>query len=186
MPESLEGVTVRRVSVKAIERGWDDLVRLAASIRAGKVSAAHAIHRLGSAAVGDPLHRAAEHLGRLLRAALFLCDYLAMPDYRREIHTLLNRGESVHQLQRAIHGGQVAPERGRRRQEMAAISGAHALLTNIVLAWNTNRMDAVVTKLNGWRRHRGGLAAANWPGTLLASTSVGRSGSTSSGTRTCW
>ena len=142
-----EGVTVRRVPVKAIERGWDDLVRLAASIRAGKVSAAHAIHRLGSAAVGDPLHRAAEHLGRLLRT-LFLCDYLAIPDYRREIHTLLNRGESVHQLQRAIHGGQVAPERGRRRQEMAAISGAHALLTNIVLAWNTNRMDTVVTKLN--------------------------------------
>lgn len=135
------------MSVKAIERGWDDLVRLAASIRAGKVSAAHAIHRLGSAAVGDPLHRAAEHLGRLLRT-LFLCDYLAIPDYRREIHTLLNRGESVHQLQRAIHGGQVAPERGRRRQEMAAISGAHALLTNIVLAWNTNRMDTVVARLN--------------------------------------
>jgi TnpA family transposase len=110
------------------------------------VSAAHAIHRLGSAAVGDPLHRAAEHLGRLLRT-LFLCDYLAIPDYRREIHTLLNRGESVHQLQRAIHGGQLAPERGRRRQEMAAISGAHALLTNIVLAWNTNRMDGVVARL---------------------------------------
>ena len=151
VPETLEGVTVRRVSVKAIERGWDDLVRLAASIRAGKVSAAHAIHRLGSAAVGDPLHCAAEHLGSLLRT-LFLCDYLAIPDYRREIHTLLNRGESVHQLQRAIHGGQVAPERGRRRQEMAAISGAHALLTNIVLAWNTSRMDGVVARL-----HRDGL-----------------------------
>ena len=53
----------------------------------------------------------------------------------------------MHQLQRAIHGGQVAPERGRRRQEMAAISGAHALLTNIVLAWNTSRMDGVVAKL---------------------------------------
>lgn len=146
VPESLEGVTVRRVSVKAIENGWEDLVRLAASIRAGKVSAAHAIHRLGSAAVGDPLHRAAEHLGRLLRT-LFLCDYLAIPDYRREIHTLLNRGESVHQLQRAIHAGQVAPERGRRQQEMVAISGAHSLLTNIVLAWNTSRMDGVVARL---------------------------------------
>jgi len=41
----------------------------------------------------------------------------------------------------------VAPERGRRRQEMVAISGAHALLTNIVLAWNTRRMDNVVTRL---------------------------------------
>jgi TnpA family transposase len=95
-----------------------------------------------SAAVGDPLHRAAEHLGRLLRT-LFLCDYLAIPDCRREIHTPLNRGESVQQLQRAIPGGQVAPKRDRRRHEMAAISGAHALLTNIVLAWNTSRMDGV-------------------------------------------
>ena len=41
----------------------------------------------------------------------------------------------------------MAPERGRRRQEMAAISGAHALLTNIVLAWNTSRMDGVVARL---------------------------------------
>lgn len=110
VPERLEGVTVRRVSVKAIERGWDELVRLAASIRAGKVSAAHAIHWLGSAAVGDPLHRAAEHLGRLLRT-LFLCDYMAIPDHRREIHTLFNRGESVHQLQRAIHGGHLGRTR---------------------------------------------------------------------------
>ena len=53
----------------------------------------------------------------------------------------------MHPLQRAIHGGQVAPERGRRRQEMAAISGAHALLTNIVLAWNTSRIDSVVARL---------------------------------------
>ena len=53
----------------------------------------------------------------------------------------------MHQPQRAIQGGQVASERGRRRQEMATISGAHALLTNIVLAWNTSRMDGVVARL---------------------------------------
>lgn len=146
VPQELEAVTVRQVSLTAIERGWDDLLRLVASIRAGKVSAAQAIQRLGSAAIGDPLHRAAEHLGRLLRT-LFLCDYLAIEEFRREIHTLLNRGESVHQLQRAIYTGKVAPERGRRRDEMVAISGSHALLTNIVLAWNTSRMNNVVDRL---------------------------------------
>ena len=162
VPQALEAVTVRRVSITAIRRGWDDLLRLAASIRAGKVSAALAIERLGSAAIGDPLHRAAEHLGRLLRT-LFLCDYLAIDDFRREIHTLLNRGESVHQLQRAIYTGKVAPERGRRRDEMVAISGSHALLTNIVLAWNTSRMNSVIDNLrkegaaieDGWLRRIG-------------------------------
>ncbi|MCB2071152.1 MAG: Tn3 family transposase, partial [Ottowia sp.] len=146
VPEGLEAVTVRRVSMAAIERGWDELLRLAASIRSGRVSATLALQRFGTAAQGDPLHRAAEHLGRLLRT-VFLCDYVAIEDFRREIHTLLNRGESVHQLQRAVYSGKVAPERGRRRDEMKAISGSHALLTNIVLAWNTARMHEVVERL---------------------------------------
>ena len=78
---------------------------------------------------------------------MFLCDYVAIEDFRREIHTLLNRGESVHQLQRAVYSGKVAPERGRRRDETKAISGSHALLTNIVLAWNNARMHEVVVRL---------------------------------------
>ena len=92
------------------------------------------------------MHRAAEHLGRLLRT-VFLCDYIAIEDFRREIHTLLNRGESVHQLQRAVYSGKVSPERGRRRDEMRAISGSHALLTNVVLAWTTSRMHEVIERL---------------------------------------
>ena len=146
VPQALEVATVRRVSLTAIERGWDELLRLAASIRSGRVLASLALQRFGSAAQGDPLHRAAEHLGLLLRT-VFLCDYIAIEDFRREIHTLLNRGESVHQLQRAIYSGKVAAERGRRRDEMRAISGSHALLTNIVLAWNTSRMNEVVERL---------------------------------------
>ncbi|MBT2326909.1 Tn3 family transposase [Variovorax paradoxus] len=50
------------------------MLGLTASIRAGKVSAALVIERLDSAAIGNPLHRAAEQLGRLLRT-LFLRDY---------------------------------------------------------------------------------------------------------------
>ena len=41
----------------------------------------------------------------------------------------------------------MAPERGRRRDEMRAISGSHALLTNIVLAWNTDPMHEVIERL---------------------------------------
>ncbi|KVP88938.1 hypothetical protein WJ95_13540 [Burkholderia ubonensis] len=79
---------------------------------------------------------------------LFLCDYLSNVAFRRELHTRLNRGESVHQLQRAIYTGRVAPKRGRRRDEMVAISGSLTLLTNLVIAWNTQRMQATV---DGWR-----------------------------------
>lgn len=80
---------------------------------------------------------------------MFLCDYFTNLEFRRELHTLLNRGEPVHQLQRAIYYGRLAPERGRRRDELTAISGSHALLTNIVIAWNTAHMQAMIER---WRR----------------------------------
>ncbi|MDZ5454945.1 Tn3 family transposase [Azohydromonas lata] len=146
IPEELESVVDRRVSLRAIERGWDELLRLAASIRTGRVSAALALQRLGSAARGDLVHRAADHLGRLLRT-IFLSDYMAVNDFRREIHMLLDRGESVHLLQRAVYSGKVSPERGRRADEMCTISGSLTLLANVVIAWNTSRMEAVVDRL---------------------------------------
>jgi hypothetical protein len=51
--------------------------------------------------------------------------------------------------------------------EMAAISRAHALLTNMVLAWNTTRIDSVVVRLKR-DDGRGGLALADRAGALLA------------------
>jgi TnpA family transposase len=62
-------------------------------------------------------------LGQLLRT-LFLCDYLSHEGFRREVLRILNHGESVHTLQRAIHFGSIAAARGRRREELVAISGS--------------------------------------------------------------
>jgi TnpA family transposase len=120
-PDGLASVLAYEISIKAIRDGWEELLRLVASIHSGRVSANVALQRFGSAAQGDPVYRAADHLGGLLRT-LFLCDYFSNVEFRREMHTLLDRGESVHQLQRAIYTGKIAPERGRRRDEMIPIS----------------------------------------------------------------
>ena len=50
----------------------------------------------------------------------------------------------MHSLERAIHAGGIGAKRGRTPEQMAAISGALSLLANIVMAWNTERMQAVV------------------------------------------
>jgi hypothetical protein len=62
---------------------------------------------------------------------------------------ILNRGESVHTLQRVIHFGSIAASRGRRREELVAISGALSLLANIVMAWMTQRIQQV---LDTWQK----------------------------------
>ncbi|MDR3369715.1 transposase [Rhodoferax sp.] len=150
LPENLERIALTNVSERAIHKGWDELLRLIASIRSGRLTPKEALEKMGSSAQGDPMHKAADQLGRLLRT-LFLCDYFSNPEFRREMHTLLNRGESVHQLQRAIYFGRLAAERGRRRDEIRAVSGSHALLTNLVIAWNTMKMQQVVDR---WRKEK--------------------------------
>jgi hypothetical protein len=56
------------------------------------------------------------------------------------------RGESVHQLERAIHYGPIRADRGRRRDELVLISGALTLLTNIVIAYNTWTLNEVLDR----------------------------------------
>ena len=92
VPENLKGVVDKSVSERAVCAQWDELARLAASIEAGVVTADVALARFASAATsGDPLHRAADHLGKMLRT-IFLCDYLANEAFRREVHRLLDHG----------------------------------------------------------------------------------------------
>jgi TnpA family transposase len=124
----------------------ETLLRISASISNGTVSAVLVLERFGSAAQGDPIYRAAKMLGRLLRT-IYLCDYFTKPAFRREIHRVLNRGESVHTLQRAIHSGEIPHDRGRRPEELPAISGSLALLTNLVIGWTSVQTQAALTAL---------------------------------------
>jgi TnpA family transposase len=150
MPDTLAGLAVENVSLKPIRAGWDELLRFGASIKAGRVPADVIMRRLGKAATGTIAYKAADRLGRLL-LTIFHCDYFSNRAFRREHQTVLNRGESVHQLQRAIYTGKIQPERGRRGEELRAISGSHSLLTNLVIAWNTHHMQRVVDRLRKTR-----------------------------------
>jgi TnpA family transposase len=113
VPTVLECVVERDVSWHQLDMGWDQLIRVTASIDGGWTSAVLALERFGPAARADPIHQAGSTLGKLLRS-LFLCDYLSNPAFRREVLRILNHGESVHTLQRVIHCGSIAAARGRR------------------------------------------------------------------------
>lgn len=143
VPTSLEPIVNRHVSWRSIERHWDPLIRVAASMSSGWCSASLTLDRFGSAAQGNPTYSAAVSLGKILRS-IYLCDYLSCRPFRTEILSLLNQGESVHILQRALYNGPVGAKHGRRPEQLTAISSALTLLTNIVMAFNTHRLQKQV------------------------------------------
>ncbi len=150
VPEEISAVCQASIDTALIEAHWDSLVHLAASVRSGHASAVAALARFGSAARGDPIYDAGVQLGKLLRTA-FLADYFVNANFRRELRRVFNRGEAVNALKRAIYTGRVAPAQARRADEMQAVADALSLLVNVVMAWNTAEMQAV---LDRWANRR--------------------------------
>lgn len=76
VPENIRGIVEQNLNLDFVRQQWDPLVRVVASMSNGTLSAdtVTALQRFGSAARGDPLYRAAKHVGRLLRT-IYLCDY---------------------------------------------------------------------------------------------------------------
>ncbi|CAB5699894.1 Transposase and inactivated derivatives, TnpA family [Pseudomonas putida] len=150
VPAEIAAVCEANVDVALIEKHWDSLVHLAASVMSGHASAVAALARFGSAAPGDPIYEAGVQLGRLLRTA-FLADYFVKDAFRNELRRVLNRGEAVNALKRAIYTGRISPAQAKRVDEMQAVADALSLMANIVMAWNTSQMQAV---LDRWSNRR--------------------------------
>ena len=142
-----------------ILRHWDDMLRLAGSLKRGWVTASLFISKLQAYPRQNVLTRALQEYGRLVKT-LFILRYLHSQDYRRRINAQLNKGESLHALRDFLFGG----DKGviRRKQYEAQTNQAMCLnvVTNAVVIWNTVYMQAVLDQLRaeGYRVQEEDLA----------------------------
>ena len=140
-PEAIRSICHAQIDLRKIVDHWEAIVHLVASVHNGHTSAVHALARFGSASRGDPLYEAMVQLGKFLRT-VFLADYFVNATFRRELLRVLNRGEAVNALKRAIYAGRVAGYQAKRDDEMQAVADALSLLANSLMAWNTTKMQA--------------------------------------------
>jgi len=142
IPDSLRPIVSETVSVRAIAKGWDPLLRIAASTKTGWCSATYILERFGSAARGDVAFQAGDAFGRLLLTR-FLATYLGDPVFRTVNEALLAQGESTHSLQRAINSGTIGARHGRTLEQIATILSSLTLLANIVMTWNATKIGDI-------------------------------------------
>ena len=153
-PEEIAAVCRAHIDTQLICTHWDSLINLGASVSTGNATAVAVLGRFGSAARSDPVYEAGVQLGKLLRT-VFLADYFVNAEFRQELRRVLNRGEAVNALKRAIYTGRIAPAQAKRADEMQAVADALNLLANLVMAWNTMQMQQV---LQGWANRRQHIA----------------------------
>ena len=142
----LESVFEAPVDLDLINEQWDQLVRVAASLK-DKVAPAHVVlHRLVNASPADRVAKALTALGRLVKT-VYLMRYIADPNLRRKVHKQLNRGESRHDLAKWLFFANRGVFRTGDYEEIMNKASCLSLLSNAVLIWNTIEIDKMVKSL---------------------------------------
>jgi TnpA family transposase len=132
----LRGPTINRALMR---RCWDDMHRVAASLRDGTVTATLLVGKLQALKRKNTVHRAIQELGRLHKT-LYALRYISDPDYRRHIGRTLNKGESVHALAREVFFGQQGLFRERDYEAQLNRATCLSVLLNAICVWNTRYM----------------------------------------------
>ena len=143
---ALDELAAHRINIKLIAEHWDDLLRLAGSLKLGVVRAAGITRTLQTNDRPTKLARALQELGRLAKT-LYMLRFIDDESYRRRILVQLNRGEGRHQLARIIFHGKRGELRQRYREGQEDQLGALGLVVNLVVLWNTIYMDAALDRL---------------------------------------
>ena len=92
----------RRLNSELITAMWDDLLRVAASVKGGHATAALVVGKLCSSKRQQNALTAAIKECGALRRTVYAARYLADETYRRRIARQLNKGENLHSLRRSL------------------------------------------------------------------------------------
>ncbi len=132
----LNGLARQTINRTLIEENWDDILRVAGSLKLNTVNVTELLKALQGGGRLSTLAKAIAELGRVAKT-LYLLSYIDDPAYRRRILIQLNKGESRHSLARATYFGQKGEVRQRYREGQEEQLGALGLVVNAIVLWNT-------------------------------------------------
>src|SRR5271165_3648704 len=162
-PGTITGLFAGTIHLAVFSEQWDQLVRIAASLRAGTAPAHVVLQRLTASGPSDRVAKALTALGRLVKTRNVL-RYLHDAPLRRTIQAQLNRGESRHALARWLFFANQGEFRTADYEAIMSKASCLSLLSNATVLWNTLQMERTVTELRA-----GGMVISNedlvhvWP-----------------------
>ena len=140
-----------RLNIKAIRTHWEEILRLATSIKQGTVTASLMLRKLGSYPRQNGLAVALRELGRIERT-LFILDWLQSVELRRRVHAGLNKGEARNALARAVFFNRLGEIRDRSFEQQRYRASGLNLVTAAIVLWNTVYLERAANALRGTAR----------------------------------
>ncbi len=134
------------INQKLILQHWDELLRIAASIKHGQVTASLLIGKLQSYPQKNSVARALQEYGRISKTMSIL-RALDSEQHRRRINRQLNKGEGLHALRRFVAYGNYGEIQKSQQEEHVDQAGCLNLVTNAIVLWNTVYMQKAIQQL---------------------------------------
>ncbi|HFX2805295.1 TPA: Tn3 family transposase, partial [Pseudomonas aeruginosa] len=134
-----------------IETHWQDLMQVALSIQAGKISSPMLLRKLGSYSRRNKLYHAAQALGSVIRT-IFLLNWIGSRELRQEVTANTNKIESYNGFSKWLSfGGDVIAENDPDEQQKRL--RYNDMVASSVILQNTVDMMRILQKLarDGWQ-----------------------------------
>ena len=134
------------INTRLIEQQLGEVLRLAASIQQGTVTASLILRKLGSYPRQNSLALALRELGRMERT-LYTLAWLEDPTLRRRVTASLNKGEARNSLARAIFFNRLGEIRDRSFENQRHRASGLNLVTAAITLWNTVYLERAAEAL---------------------------------------
>jgi TnpA family transposase len=134
------------INRKQVVGHWDEILRLATSIKHGSVTASLMLRKLGAYLRQNGLAVALRELGKVERT-LFLLQYISSPELRRRIHVGLNKGEAKNALARAVFFNRLGELRDRTHENQRHRASGLNLVVAAIVLWNTVYLEQAVAAI---------------------------------------
>lgn len=135
-----------KINIDLILRHWDELLRIAGSLKQGFVTASLLISKLQSPQQKNALTKVLQEYGKL-NETIFILKYLQSPEYRKKITVQLNKGEAIHALRRDVFIANEGKIRKHHQEDQLNQAACLNLVVNAITLWNTVYMQAALDQL---------------------------------------
>ncbi|ENA1771630.1 Tn3 family transposase [Yersinia ruckeri] len=131
---------------KKVAPHWDDILRLVASLKLGRLNVMSVMKTLQTGDRPTSLAQAIAEIGRADKT-IHMLTYLDDENKRRKTLQQLNRGEGRHAVARNVFHGKRGELRQAYREGQEDQLGSLGLVLNMIVLWNTIYMDAALQQL---------------------------------------
>lgn len=142
----LNEVSKSKININLIKEQREEILRVAGSLKSGKVNATELIRALQRDGQPTPLGRAITEYGKTYKTKHQL-RYISDEAYARQILEQLNKGESRHNLYRAIFHGRNGKLYQTYFNGMEKQLNSLNVVTNAVIYWNTLYLEKVLDQM---------------------------------------